>query len=408
MKMKITILLILGVALISCNDTISLSHSNADLEKISQDNAQVSESICFTSKDGRDTCKASIFNLTKNSPNIFGRDPLILSMGSGDIETDELPILLNQLQRAESINELREVYKKYHFYSPIIESHLLLDSLITAIDSKYQSKQSEDSIHHMLVNLVTNSNKYSKMISLYQTDASNCSIETCTVEPIGTIGFRALGNDKDLLILGSNVYKFYDAEKSILCAPIEVYIDYSEATYEDWQMIQNEFSNNQIRITSTNNNQVNSRSLSNDIYTSGVVSEVDADGKYTLEISYSSTYYQAAPYIIAECPITIRCFGGIKSKTHMNLSWECNIGLIVDHGSYVGPWNGWRYHGDSRTADQVYARSFSIPNLTVMANQASLIDENGYPIAAGFRDIYVYAHSWKGIEVVLNCPDRTN
>ena len=357
--------------------------------------------------------KSKITDFTRKNTDIFGKDILVLSSGNGDIERDDLPSLLNLIQNAESPYELQKIYNACNFYSPIIESHLLLDSLIQSIENDYkdynlddeiQYAQIENDIQNKLIHLIQSKKEYSNLISIYNRE----DINACIVEPIGTIGFRALGNNKNSFILGTTVNKFYDEENSIISVPIDMYVKYHNITYQEWIQLKNEHPNNNISITSTTYAPIAlTRSLLDQIYTSGQVSSTDSEGKYTLEISYVSRYYQAAPYIIAECPITVRCFGGIKSKTHMNVGWDCHIGLLYSNRyNSILPWGGWRVHSDCRFADQLYTRSFTIPGLSVMAVHAEMMSYSGAPCGAGFQDIYVSADCWKDISVELNCPAR--
>lgn len=357
--------------------------------------------------------KSKIIDFTRNNTNIFGKNILVLSLGNGNIETDDLPSLINHINNIESLCELQKVYKGCNFYSPIIESHLLLDSLIKSIENGYkdydlddenQYAQIETDIQNKLINIIQSKKEYSDLISIY----NRSDINACIVEPIGTIGFRALGNNKNSFILGTTVNKFYDEEDAMISVPIDLYVKHHNSTYQEWIQLKNEYPNSTISITSTAYAPIAlTRSLLDQIYTSGQVSNTDSEGKYTLEISYVSRYYQAAPYIIAECPITVRCFGGIKSKTHMNVGWDCHIGLLYTNlYNSILPWGGWRVHSDCRFADQLYTRSFSIPGLTVMAVHAEMMSYSGAPCGAGFQDIYVSADCWKDISVELNCPAR--
>lgn len=420
-KQLSTLLIIIGFLLNSCNDTF-MHESSSNLatqqqqeissSKLSIIGIDFDEYAYKTNMEYQSYITSKISYITKQNSEIFGKDILVLPLGCNNINTDKLPTLINQLQYSESICELRNIYEQYNFYSPIIESHILLDSLITSIEGEYKKYNLEDEeqyalienqIHNKLIRIIKSNRRFSQLISIYDKEDSN----TCIVEPIGTIGFRALGNDKNMFIIGTNINKFYDEENAILSVPIDVYIKNHDATYDEWIRIKNKLLDSNISITSTLYAPMAlTRGLLEQIYTSGSVSNTDADGKYTLEISYTSRYYQTAPYIIAECPITVRCFGGIKSKTHMNVAWTCHMGLIVGDNWGYEPWNGWRAHNDAQYDDQLYTRSFTIPGLTVMGVYSSIVEAGAYPAGAGFRDISVHADCWKDITVILKCPQR--
>ena len=193
-KQLSTLLIIIGFLLNSCNDTF-MHESSSNLatqqqqeissSKLSIIGIDFDEYAYKTNMEYQSYITSKISYITKQNSEIFGKDILVLPLGSNNINTDKLPTLINQLQYSESICELRNIYEQYNFYSPIIESHILLDSLITSIEGEYKKYNLEDEeqyalienqIHNKLIRIIKSNRRFSQLISIYDKEDSNTCI----------------------------------------------------------------------------------------------------------------------------------------------------------------------------------------------------------------------------------------
>ena len=141
---------------------------------------------------------------------------------------DEAISFLEQIQEEQSFVTQRQMLENYHFNSPIINSHITYDSIVTVECERLalQSIEEADEDDEMTFYYAFLDN--SSNLSVYQAEWDG---ETVMVaEPIGDLDIYALFNEDGIFVIDRLLFKLLSDSNVIVCDAFQ-YEEFAEAQY---------------------------------------------------------------------------------------------------------------------------------------------------------------------------------
>lgn len=145
----------------------------------------------------------SITDVVYENPELFGNILILDSL-------EEAYELLEHWSTL-SYQDLRTEYSQYGFYSKVIESHIIYDSLFHIYMERYGLDDSMEAPSEMLSDMGNEGvlSNYSDIISIQTIYDNELEHDICLIEPIGDFNLGALTNEHGIFIADSIVYKLY-------------------------------------------------------------------------------------------------------------------------------------------------------------------------------------------------------